>query len=75
MATQPQKVKYQVYRIRRSDDGLGKITDSKELVGETFAISAKKAICNVKYRIGATKISDSYARAGANVDTYEAVPA
>ena len=68
------KIKFQVYRCRLTDDGYGNKTQSREMIGETCAVSEKKAISNIRYRMKMTGAAPD-AQKGSVYDTYEAIPA
>lgn len=45
------KRKYAVYRETHTDNGFGVMTSTKELVAHTVAVSERKAISNVMFRL------------------------
>lgn len=68
------KRKYQVIRID-TQHYFGKTEETKTVVGETFAISAAKAINNIKYRLGIKPgdLSCDYMGDGGRVTRFEAI--
>lgn len=59
-----EKRRYKVYKKTLHDDGYGHTSIQKTFVGDTYAVSPKKAISNVRFRLYGKKGNRFYQELG-----------